>query len=157
MVGLAYKCGPDETGFQAQGWGTQGWVFGEQQASRRTGACVLGEVKRQEDNPNSGAEADQGGSSLLPEEFGLHFVQFSHPVVSDSLPPMDCSTPGFPVHHQHTQLAQTHVHQVSDAIQPSHPLSAPSLTFNLFQQQGLFQGVSSSHQVAKVLELQLQH
>ena len=64
---------------------------------------------------------------------------------------MDCSTPGFPVHHPLPELAQTHVHRVSDAIQPSHPLS-PSPAFNLSQHQGLFQWVSSSHQVAKVLE-----
>ena len=71
---------------------------------------------------------------------------------------MDCSTPGFPVHHQLPELTQTHVHRVGDAIQPSHPLSAPSPpTFNLSQHQGLFQWVSSSHQVAKVLEFQLQH
>ena len=63
---------------------------------------------------------------------------------------------GFPVHHQLSELAQTHVHQVSDAIQPSHPLSSPSPAFNLSQHQGLFQGVSYSHQVAKVLELQHQ-
>ena len=68
---------------------------------------------------------------------------------------MHCSTPGFPVHHQLPELAQTHVHWVSDAIQPS--LSSPSPTFNLAQHQGLFQWVSSLHQVAKVLELQLQH
>ena len=69
-----------------------------------------------------------------------------------------CSTPGFPVHHHLPGLTQTHVHQVSDAIQPSHPLSIISPpTFNLSQQQGLFQWVSSSHQVAKVLEFQLQH
>ena len=54
--------------------------------------------------------------------------------------PMDCSTPGFPVHHQLLKLAQTHVHQVSDAIQPSHPLSSTSSpAFNLSQHQGLFQ------------------
>ncbi|MEQ4767778.1 hypothetical protein ABN071_21555, partial [Providencia rettgeri] len=59
--------------------------------------------------------------------------------------PMDCSTPGFPVHHQLPELAQTHVHRVSDAIQPSHPLLSPSPpTFNLSQHQGLFQCVSSS-------------
>ena len=70
--------------------------------------------------------------------------------------PMDCSTPGLPVHHQLPDLGQTHVHRVSDAIQPSHPLSSPSPpTFNLSQHQGLFQRVSSSIQVAKVLELQL--
>ena len=66
---------------------------------------------------------------------------------------MDCSMPGFPVHHQLLELAQTHVHQVGDTIQPSHPLLSPSpLAFNLTQHRGLFQGVSSSHQVANVLE-----
>ena len=72
--------------------------------------------------------------------------------------PIDCSTPGFPVHHQLSKLAQTHVHHVSDATQPSHPLSSPSPpAFNLSQHQGLIQGVSSSHPVAKVLEFQLQY
>ena len=72
--------------------------------------------------------------------------------------PMNRSTPGLPVHHQLLESTQTHVHRVSDAIQPSHPLSSPSPpTFNLSQHQGLFKLVSSSHQVAKVLEFQLQH
>ena len=72
--------------------------------------------------------------------------------------PIDSGMPGFPVHHQLPELAQTHFHQVSDAIQPSHPLSSPSPpAFNLSQHQGLFQWVSSLHQVAKVLEFQLQH
>ena len=72
--------------------------------------------------------------------------------------PMDCSTPGFPVCHQLLELAETHVHRVGDVIQPSHPLSAPSPpAFNLSQHRGLFQGVSSSYQMAKVLEFQLQH
>ena len=71
---------------------------------------------------------------------------------------MDCSTPGFPVQHQLPELAQTHVHPVGDAIQPSLPLSSPSPpAFNLLQHQGIFQWVCSSHQVAKVLELQFQH
>ena len=71
--------------------------------------------------------------------------------------PMYCSTPRFPVHHQLSELTQTHIHQVSDAIQPSYLLSSPSLpAFNLYQHQGLFQWVNSSHQVAKVLEFQLQ-
>ena len=71
---------------------------------------------------------------------------------------MDCGMPGFPVHQQLLELAQTHVHRVSDAILPSHPLLSPSPpTWNLSQHQGLFQGVSFSHQLAKVLELQLQH
>ena len=71
--------------------------------------------------------------------------------------PMDCSTPGFPVHHQLPELTQTHVHWASDAIQLSHPLSSPSPpAFNLSQHQGLFQWVSSLHQVAKGLEFQYQ-
>ena len=71
---------------------------------------------------------------------------------------MDCSTPGLRVHHQLLQLSQTHVHQVSDATQPSYPLSSPSpAALNLSEHQGLFQLVSSLHQVGKVLELQLQH
>ena len=71
---------------------------------------------------------------------------------------MDCCTLGFPVHHHLLELTQTHVHLGGDAIQPSHPLSSPSPpTFNLPQHQGLFKWVSSSHQVAKVLQFQLQH
>ena len=71
---------------------------------------------------------------------------------------MDCSMLGFPVHHQLPEPSQIHVHHVSDAIQPSHPLLPPSPpTFNLSQHQGLFKWVSSSYQVAKVLELQFQH
>ena len=71
--------------------------------------------------------------------------------------PMDCSTPGLPVNHQLLEFTQTHVHWVGDAIQPSHPLLSPfPPTFNLSQHQSLFKLVSSSHQVAKVLELQHQ-
>ena len=69
--------------------------------------------------------------------------------------PIDCSMPGLPVRHQLPEFTQTHVHWVCDAIQPSHPLLSPSPAFNLSQHQGLFKWVSSSHQVAKVLELQL--
>ena len=72
--------------------------------------------------------------------------------------PMNHSTPGLPVHHQVLEFTQTHVHWVSDAIQPSHSLLSPSPpAFSLSQHQGLFQWISSSHQVAKVLEFQLQH
>ena len=72
--------------------------------------------------------------------------------------PMDCSTPGLPLHHQLLEFAQTHVHWVGDAIQPSHPLSTPSPpAFSLSQHQCFSQWVSSSHHVAKVLVLQLQH
>ena len=87
-------------------------------------------------------------------------AQFSS--VTQSCPtlcnPMNCSTPGLPVHHQLPESTQTHVHWVGDAIQPSHPLSSPSpLTLNVEKHQGLFKWVSSSHQVAKVLEFQLQY
>ena len=72
--------------------------------------------------------------------------------------PMNHSTPGLPVHHQLPESTQTHVHRVGDAIQPSHPLSSPSPpALNLSQHQGLFKWVSSLHQMAKVLEFQLQH
>ena len=85
-------------------------------------------------------------------------LQFSS--VTQSCPtlcdPMNHSTPGLPVHHQLPEFAQTHVHRVSDAIQPSHPLSSPSPPApNPSQHQSLFQGVNSSHEVAKVLEFQL--
>ena len=72
--------------------------------------------------------------------------------------PMNRSTPGLPVHHQLPEFTQTHAHRISDAIQPSHPLSSPSPpATNPSQHQGLFQLVNSSHEVAKVLEFQLQH
>ena len=70
---------------------------------------------------------------------------------------MDCSTPGLPVSHQLPESTQTDVHLVGDAIQPSHPLSSPSPpALNLSQHQSVFQQVSSSNQVAKVLGFQLQ-
>ena len=72
--------------------------------------------------------------------------------------PMNRSTPGLPVHHRLPEFTQTHVHRVSDAIQPSHPLSAPSPPApNPSQHQSLFPWVNPSHEVAKVLEFQLQH
>ena len=85
-------------------------------------------------------------------------IQFSRSVVSDSLWPNGRQYAGLPFRYQHLEFTQTHVHRVGDAIQPSHPLSSPAPpTFNLCQHQGLFQWVGSSHQVVKVLELQLQH
>ena len=104
-----------------------------------------------------GAMLGLGKEFRLPN---LSLIEFSS--VAQSCPTlcnsMDYTTPGLPVHHQLPGFTQTHVHWVSDAIQPSHPLSSTSLpAFNLSQHQGLFQWVSSLHQVAKVLEFQLQH
>ena len=92
--------------------------------------------------------------------FPSHGVQFTS--VAQSCPthcnPMNRSTPGLPVHHQLPEFTHTHAHQVSDAIQPSHPLSSPSPPAPTpSQHQGLLQWVNSSHEVAKVLEFQLQH
>ena len=92
--------------------------------------------------------------------YGEASVQFSS--VAQSCPalwdPTNCSTPGLPVHHQLPEFTQTHVHRVSDAIQPSHPLSSPSPPApNPSHHQGLFQWVNSSCEVAKVLEFQPQH
>ena len=107
---------------------------------------------------NKGGVA-KNNSAALGQDPGSASFQFSSVpqlslILSDL---MNCSTPDFSGDHQLLELAQTHIHQVSDGIQPSHPLSSPSPpAFNLSQHQGLFQRVSSSHQVAKVLELQLQ-
>ena len=92
---------------------------------------------------------------LLKIMFQFSSVAQSCPTLCD---PMNHSMPGLPVHHQLMESTQTHVHWVSDAIQLSHPLSSPSPpALNLSQHHRLFQWVSSSHQVAKVLEFQLQH
>ena len=92
---------------------------------------------------------------VCTEVSSVQSLQLSHVRLCD---PMDCSTPGFPGHHQLPEFTQTQVHQVSDAIQPSHSQSSPSPpTFSLSQHQCLFHWISSSHQVAKVLEFLLQH
>ena len=95
-------------------------------------------------------------------QFGQTFSSVEFSLVAQSYltycDPMDCSMPGFPVHDQFSEVTQTHVHWVGDAIQPSHPLSSLSPpAFNLSQHQGLFKWVSSSHQVDKVLEFHLQY
>jgi len=93
----------------------------------------------------------RGESCIL--KFCSIYIQFNSLTFCD---PMDCSMPGFPVHHQLPELTQTHVHRVTEAILPSHPLSSPPPSaFSLSQHQGLFKWVSSLHQVAKVLEFQL--
>ena len=101
------------------------------------------------------------GSEATGRKFVLFFSWLNFSSVTQSCPtlcnPMYCSRPGFSVYHQLLELAQTHAHQGSDAIQLSHPLSSPSPpAFNLSQHQFLFQWVSSLHQLAKVLELQHQ-
>ena len=96
--------------------------------------------------------------ALILECISSVIIQFSSVIQSclTLCDPMDYSTPGLPVHHQLLELAQTHVHVVGDAVQPSHPLLSPSPpVFNSSQHQGLFQWVSSSHHMDKVLELQL--
>ena len=100
------------------------------------------------------------GSGLPCHPAAPHHLQFSS--VTQSCPtlcyPVDGSIPGLLVHHQLPEFTHTHVHWAGDAIQLSHPLLSPSPpAFNLSQHQGLFKWVSSSHQVAKVLEFQLQH
>ena len=82
----------------------------------------------------------------------IYLLFFSHSVVSDSATPMDFSTPGFPVLHDLLEFAQTHLLWISDAIQPSHPVSSPSPpAFNLCHHQSLSQWIGSSHPVAQVL------
>ena len=94
---------------------------------------------------------------IPPSNFQLSSVQLLSRVRL-LMTPWTAACHGFLIHHQLLELSQTHVHRVSDAIQPFNPLSSPSPpTFNLSQHQGLFKWVSSSHQVDKVLELQLQH
>ena len=94
--------------------------------------------------------------SICPTSFILSVMSVQSQLCLTLCNPMDCSTPGLPVHHQLLKFTQTHVHWVGDAIQPSHLLSSTSPpAFNLSQHQGLFRWVSSSHQMAKVLGFQL--
>ena len=93
---------------------------------------------------------------LLPLRWQFSSVQsFSH--IRLFVIPWKAARPSLPVHHQFLESTQTHVHQVGDAIQPSHPLKSPSPALNLSQHQGFSHWVGSLHQVAKVLEFQLQH
>ena len=100
-------------------------------------------------------QADSLPAGLPRSLLSFSLVAQSCPTLCD---PMNRSMPGLPVHHQLPQSTQTHIHWVGDAIQPFHPLSSPSPpALNLSQHQGLFQWVSSSQEVPKVLEFQLQH
>ena len=134
------------------------WTFttrpGECTVPLQSGLEVLESQHQECPLTNDGVKLVDKYSSFL----SFSSAQFSRSVVSDSLQPMNCSTPGLPVHHQLPEFTKTHVHRVSDAIQPSHPLSSPSPPApNPSQHQGLFQWLNSSHEVAKVLEFQLQH
>ena len=101
------------------------------------------------------AREEMKSSEIITSLCQFSSVAQSCPTLCD---PMNHNTPGLPVHHQLPEFTQTHVHRVGDAIQPSHPLLSPFPPApNPSQHQGLFQWVSSSHQVAKVLEFQLQH
>ena len=87
----------------------------------------------------------------------VKLVVFSHSVMSDSLQPYGLQHAGFPVLHSLPEFAQTHIHYISDATQPSPCLSSPSPALNLSQHQGLLQWMGSSHQLAKVFSALLQH
>ena len=103
-----------------------------------------------------------GQTAMFPFATHLTIVSVQFSSVAQLCPtlcnPMNHTTPGLPVHHQLPEFTQTHAHRVGDAIQPAHPLSSPSPPApNPYKHQGLFQWVNSSHEVAKVLEFQLQH
>jgi len=120
--------------------------------------CSTQKLRWKSSNPCISEHAPLGRQQKGRKESMVSRVQLSHSVMSDSLWPHGLQHTRPPVHQQLPELAQTHVHQVGDAIKPSHPLSPPfPSAFNLSQHQGLFQWVSSSHQVTIVLELQLQH
>ena len=100
-----------------------------------------------------GSRRSRFGERRLGVGFQFSSVAQSCPTLCD---PMNHSMPGLPVHHQLPEFTQTHIHQVGDAIQPSHPLSSPSPPApSPSQHQSLFQWVNSSHEVARVLEFQL--
>ena len=98
---------------------------------------------------------------ILVKPWALELVSVQFSAVAQSSPtvcdPMNRSTPGPAVHHQLPEFTQTHVHRLSDYIQPSHPLSSPSPAPNPSQHQSLCQWVNSSQEVARLLEFQLQH
>ena len=132
-------------------------------ASRHSDFWGTGECKKQGEQGQDWsqiAEVHMKGMNSASLEACIfpYLLFFSHSVVSDSLRPHEPQHTRLPVLHHLPELAQTHVHWVGDSIEPSHPLSSPSPpAFNLSEHQGLFTWVSSSHQVAKVLEFQLQH
>ena len=126
-----------------------------------SGPCLPSHVKNKEQKPHN-VVSHVIFVGIENTFYKLAFIWLQCTSVTQSCltlcDPMDHNMPGLPVHYQFPESTQTHVHWVSDAIQPSHPLSSPSPpSCNLSQHQGLFKWVSSLHQVAKVLEFQLQH
>ena len=133
VMEVAWLCGFDTK------FGTGKWEFESQSQLLLTKLCYHGQVI----------------SPLSRPQFQFSSVTHSCPTLCN---PMNHKMPGLAVHHQLPESTQTHAHWVRDAIQPSYPLSSPSPpALNLSQHQGLFKWVSSSHQVAKVFEFQLQH
>ena len=124
---------------------------------------IVGQIKWTTTNHRKGQSSSKGDVVYMVELEGIPLLWALYCCCSVAkscltlCDPMDCSTPSFPVPHHVLEFAQIHVHCISDAIQPSHPLlpSSPS-AFNHSQQPDLFQWVNCSKQVAKVLELQLQ-
>ena len=128
------------------------WIFSDRQVALSPQSLSFLTCKSQGDNDN---HMHSQTRTVQLDSVQLSSVTQSCLTLCD---PMNCSMPGLPVHRQLPELTQTHAHRVSDAIQTSHPLSSPSPSaHNPSQHQGLFQGVNSSHEVAKVLEFQLQH
>ena len=134
-------------------WEAPNWILNKEFSPHFRGKQIVFQskswkVKEENGNKWGGLGGGGPGGSVVPEGCVQirDSVQFSS-VVQSCLTlcnPMDCSMPGFRLHHQLPELAQTHVHQVGDDIQPSHPLSSPSLpAFNLSQHQSLFKWVSS--------------
>ena len=153
---IIYHCPTAETFESKTGAGKNNWwdVVSVNQdcpgKARMEGKLTLERSKALELGPMS--------LDLCPSSISLCSVQFSPSVVSDSLQPHGLWHARPPCPSPTPEFTQTHVHWVSDTIQPSHPLSSPSPpALNLSQHQGLFKWVSPSHQVAKVLEFQLQH
>ena len=143
---------------------SQTWLSFTQMLFTHKQKVICGTIWRNVDGTAS--DSDTRDYILYNNYFGSKYLNLRLPALFSSVAqscltlcnPMNCSTPGLPVHHQLLEFTQSHVHWVGDAIQPSHPLLSPSPPApNPSQHQGLFKWVSSLHQVAKVLEFRLQH
>ena len=136
-------------------WCTQyASTFGKLSSGHRTGKGQFSfQCQRKAMPKNAQTTTQLHSSHMLVSSVQFSSVTQSCPTLCD---PMNRSTPGLPVHHQLQEFTQTHVHRVSDALQPSCPLSSPSYpALNPSQHQSLFRRLNSLHEVAKVLEFQL--